>query len=247
MANNLIAFLDESGIHANSRVLAVGGWVATPEEWNRLTKQWKNVLRDHRVQAFHFAACENGWGEFRGWSPSLKGRLITKAIGAINRRDLRGFCAAIVMPEYKETVAGSGSSLEEKERPYLVCLQYCVEMISKRVPGNVRYILDRQEEFDSYAIRAFGDIKRSHPDWAEKMLDITYAPKTKAIPLQAADLLVYETAKSLNNRLYDPLRPVRKSMLALARKPERLTGGYFDAHGSKQLLEWETLARVAVE
>ncbi len=146
------------------------------------------------------------------------------------------------MPEYREVVAGTATPLEEKERPYLVCLQYCVEMISKLASGPVRYVLDRQDEFDSYAIATFNRIRELHPAWAEKMGDVAYMAKTDVAPLQAADLLVYETAKSLNNRLYDPGRPFRKSMLALASKPNRLQGGYFDRDGVVQMLDWEKLA-----
>jgi hypothetical protein len=239
LADDLIAYLDESGIHADSRILALGGWVGAAEEWERLSRQWRNVLSRYGVQAFHFASCENARGEFAGWSRGRKEQLVKEVIAAVNRRDLRGFCAAIVMPEYREVVTGSATSLEEKQRPYLVCLQYCVEMISKLAPRPVRYVLDRQEEFDSYAIATFERIKELHPDWAEKMGDISYVAKTDLAPLQAADLLAYETAKSLNNRLYDPGRPFRKSMLALASRPNRLQGGYFDRGSVVQMLDWE--------
>jgi hypothetical protein len=69
---------------------------------------------------------------------------------------------------------------------------------------------------------------------------ISFQSKNDFVELQAADLLAYETAKSTHNRFFDPQRPIRKSMLALVRKKNRLVGGFVDKDCSKTILDWQS-------
>ena len=59
---------------------------------------------------------------------------------------------------------------------------------------------------------------------------IKFGSKRDFVPLQCADLFVYESYKHLSNRLQQPERDVRKSWLKLSEKT-RLHGGYFDRAG----------------
>ena len=112
-------------------------------------------------------------------------------------------------------------------------------MISKRSPLPVLYVFEEQREFRSFALQNFWDTKNKFPEWAPKMAGITYVPKGKLTGLQAADLLVYETAKSHSNRIHDPSRPVRKSLAALLKcKRDQMIGGYFDRFACRKLLQW---------
>jgi hypothetical protein len=234
-----VGFFDESGIHESARILGVGGWVASAEEWDRFIARWEAALARNGAKIFHFADFDNSRGEFSGWSIFRKQNLIKDLFRVLNQRDLFGFCACIVMPEYKATAVGSGTALEEKHSPFVICQQYCIEMISKRLNKNVFYIFDKQQEFDSPAIQNFRDTKTRFPEWSEKMSGIAFRSKIEFSPLQAADLLVYESAKSLHNWLYDSTRPIRKSMKALLKKRDRLVGGYFDRNGCEIILDWQ--------
>jgi len=234
-----IGFFDESGIHESARILAVGGWVASAEEWERFTPRWKAALEGNGAKTFHFADFDNARGNFSDWSALQKQNLIKDLFRVLNQSDLFGFCGSIVMPEYKAVAAGSGTALEERHSPFVICQQYCIEMICKRIDAKVFYIFDRQQEFDSPAIQNFWDTKKKLPEWSEKMDGIAFRSKNEFIPLQAADLLVYESAKSLHNWLYDPSRSVRKSMRALLKRRERLVGGYFDKDGCAIVRDWQ--------
>lgn len=239
MVGESIGFFDESGIHDAAKVMALGGWVASIETWESFQDQWASVLKSAGASVFRFSDLDNNHGEFKGWSPWRKRNLMEDLFKILRRHDLQGVCAAIVMPEYKEVVSGSGTVLEKRHSPYIICQEFCMEVICKQIPEKVLYIFEEQRDFRSFAVSNFWDTKDRFPEWSPKMSGIVFRPKKEFAGLQVADLLVYETAKSLHNRLYDPTRPVRKSMIALLKaKKDNLIGGYFDRDGAKILLDW---------
>jgi Protein of unknown function (DUF3800) len=233
----LYGFFDESGIHAGAKILTVGGWIASEEEWEAFARQWRTTLKRAGVSAFHFVDFNHSTKEFEGWTPRWKEEVLRQLFSVIERRDLMGVSGAIVMDDFNSVVgSSSGTVLHEKHGPYWVSLQYCVEVISKRVNDEVLYCLDRQQEFDSPLRDSFHSLKVARTDYAPMMAGITFASKFDYPELQAADLLVGETAKSLHNRLYDPERPLRKSFIALLEMRKKLVGGYFDREGIRNLL-----------
>lgn len=233
----IAAYLDESGSHADSKIFALAGYYGDTQEWGIFSRQWKVALDRAGLNdnPFHMADFESCHGIFEGWSSSRKVALIEDLVGVIDRRELRGVGAAIVMEDYKEVVAGASEFLENKWAPYVVCQQLCYQIILKHTNADIIFIHDRQDEYDYPARSWFLDYKDGHPEVADRMKGITFSSKSDFRPLQAADILAYETAKGLHNVLYDPNRPHRRSMLALARR-RRLDGRFFDRNGSEYLV-----------
>lgn len=232
----LWGFFDESGIHTGSKIIAVGGLVGPEEEWVLLERQWKNILLGAEVKVFHFSDCDNGWGEFAGWTYKQKAELVSKLIAAIVSRNLFGVSGVIALDDYAEISKGSGTILEEKPMPYQICLQYCIEAICNRVNEKVFYVFDQQREYVSPINETFFKIQDACPKFAPKMGGMTFQSKATVRPLQAADLIAYETAKSLKNFFYEPDRPSRKSWAALLKMKDRLVGGYYDKRNLHQIL-----------
>lgn len=233
----LYAFFDESGIHAGAKILAVGRWVGTQDEFETLASHWNTALRRAGVKAFHFVDFNHGIKEFAGWTPRWKEAFLRDLFDVLDRRELTGVSSAILMDDFKEVIKNSsGTVLHEKHGPYWVCLNYCIGVISKRVHDEVVYVVDRQKDFDSSLRDSFENLRAIRPDYAPKMGGITFRPKADFPQLQAADLLVGETAKSLQNRLHDPKRPVRKSFLALLEMRKKLVGGYYDSNSIQDML-----------
>jgi hypothetical protein len=235
-----LGFFDESGIHDDSNITVVGGWVVSVDEWSKFERHWKLLLKKEGLTAFHYADFDNSRREFEGWGKTRKEQVIQSIFKIIDSRDLRGFSGAIHMPEYKGVVSGSGTRLEDRPSPYLICQQYCLEMVSKKIAEDVHYVFDRQDEFDKPAIDNFWSTKNDFPEWGKHMAGIAFESKEQFVPLQYADLLAYETFKRLNNKLFRPDLPTRKSMLALVRKHKSLIGGFIDKDLIRNILEWQT-------
>jgi len=64
---------------------------------------------------------------------------------------------------------------------------------------------------------------------------IAFESKTEFIPLQAADMVVYETYKNMTNKLARPDFPVRKSISRIAQSTT-LVARYYEREGLDRLL-----------
>lgn len=62
----LYAYLDESGTHAASPVIMIGGAIARLETWEALEPDWIERLRNQGAEYFHASQCEAGDGIFAG-------------------------------------------------------------------------------------------------------------------------------------------------------------------------------------
>jgi hypothetical protein len=121
------AFFDESGIHAGAKILTVGGWVATEDEFASLASHWNTTLRRVGVNAFHFVDFNHSIKQFAGWSPKWKEMFLRDLFDVLRRREVMGVTCGIVMDDLKNAIKdSSGTVLHEKYGPYWVCLQYCV-------------------------------------------------------------------------------------------------------------------------
>lgn len=69
----LRAYFDDSGTHADSEVVAIGGLIGTVDQWNEFDRKWKALLAaplpsKPPLRMFHLSHCNAANGEFRGYS-----------------------------------------------------------------------------------------------------------------------------------------------------------------------------------
>jgi hypothetical protein len=80
----LAIYIDESGTHDGSDLIAMGGYVGWKDDWQTFSGEWESVLCDYRVQDFHAVefmrspaiqeADKNS--PYRGWSPDKREQFI---------------------------------------------------------------------------------------------------------------------------------------------------------------------------
>jgi hypothetical protein len=66
-------FLDETGVHGDAEMVAVGGYISRPKHWRAWTKDWnvhkrKVPLGRKPIKVFHSTDCANYRQEFEGWT-----------------------------------------------------------------------------------------------------------------------------------------------------------------------------------
>src|SRR4030088_1980187 len=71
------AYFDESGHHASTRVVAMGGAIAGPNQWGEHRQRWKETLGRYGVNVFHMTDFENRQGEFLGWNENRRRELLS--------------------------------------------------------------------------------------------------------------------------------------------------------------------------
>ena len=220
-----------------SGVFAVAGYIGSTEMWDEeLSPGWAAVMNSapHLLTEFKAADCRSLQGEFQGWSREECDE-ITKALIDV-----------IAAPRYKGRLMGIGSAVEipwtksSTVRKKLLRWGYlwCIGNVmlsalewAKRLDGwgAVHFIFDRQKGLQGPAEKIYDAICDSDETGTAGLLRVPQFEDSRHLaPLQAADLLAYETYKELYNRTADNPRPVSMALQTLVNATLHL-GQYLEA------------------
>jgi hypothetical protein len=209
-------FMDESGTHDGSPVVAVAGLISTFERWIDLEREWARILMAYHVPVFHMSDFEAGRGVFRGWPPDRRRQFLGRLITTIVDNTIAGFGCAMMMEQYERCVP-EDVRLALKH-PYYFCLHNCLrtllvfhDEITGSFQHRFRFLFDRKPTYEGIAAQTYYNV-RERLDSPGILGDMTFGNKQEYIPLQAADLLVYEVAKHCLNWYTVPRRPKRVSL-----------------------------------
>jgi hypothetical protein len=212
----LKAFMDETGIHEGSPIVAVSAYVAESATWRRWRRKWDAAKAPTKI--IHAADCANYKGEFKGWTRERRDTFVAKLLPILPAHRLVGMVFAIQMEDLKEALKGSEELLELLGNPYTCCFQWALMSImvlaAHHGAGKRIKFIHEINDYKGEAIKTFEYVNEHHNP---QHIAVTLAFGTKAdnSQLQAADVLAYEAAKFLK----DPVRPPRRSWLAL--EPDR--------------------------
>lgn len=214
------AFIDESGIHEGSPVVSVGGYFARPKTWKEFTRDWRMVLRPAGIECYHASDCQALRGEFEGWQPTERDALVKKLLPVIPRHSLAGIAMAIALRDYEAATGGEEWPDDLADSPYAVCFQWLLrEIVENAQKANSREaiaIVHENNDFKKDADAAFDWVKENW-DLNDNLHSLTFAPKEKYVPLQAADVLAFEAGKAVLSEGRLP----RRSLSAIAPRGKR--------------------------
>jgi hypothetical protein len=237
----LQACFDESGTHGGSRVLSVAGYVGEKEQWERFADEWASVLRDAGLPAgkpFHATDFENRLGDFADWSQEKRIETQRNLFGIVRRRVRHGFSASMNVDAWDSLVikpirASGIPASAGAHSAYSFALVRCLCQIEKwadryDVSDRIAYFVESGSGFgcDLNSVHATlrdGASERSR----YRYQSFTIVNMSDFLPLQAADLLAYESYKYWGNLEFsDKKRPTRISFESLGEVPT--TGEFFD-------------------
>lgn len=219
----LTAYFDESGTHLGSKVIVVAGYLASDEQWLKFKDEWSQVFSDYEIDYFHMTDFESGYKQFKSLSKHNKQRLLDRLLTFLRIRARFGIGAAFYISSYDELVAeGYG---DEVGSPYYWCAAICLHAVKRWANKQscqypITLVFEKgakesgefQKSFKKY--RTTQDYKDNY-----RISSLTFLDKRQSLPLQAADILAYETWKYLCNELAaNPRRP-RWSMMELSKIP----------------------------
>jgi len=195
----LYAYLDESGIHDPSPIVAVAGFAMTKPDWTSFEVEWLEELNRFRcdgypISAFHSLECEHGQGEFTGiareireWFPPRLAKIIAKY------RPL-SIWSAVARDDW-EAVADS-TLRSTYPHPFYFCFEHCaMEMASwsaRYTAGSgIAVVYSEQDEFKD-TIQTIWRAYKQAQSVAPEVTSFTTTSYRNCVPLQAADLLAFE-------------------------------------------------------
>jgi len=212
-------FIDESGTHVGSAVVAVGAYAGRLETWPAFVEEWNRAK--HPIEVFHSADCAALKGEFKGWTEEDRDTLVARLLAVPAKYELYGIAMGINLRDLAEAAQAEPGLVGTEElqavlsHPYGISLQWVLHNIIERTEAaGIRReplaLFHERNDFQADALSSFALIKRRRQYHVGQMT-FTFVEKNAHVPLQAADVLTYEA----NKRLRDPYKPQRRSIAAL--------------------------------
>jgi hypothetical protein len=206
--------MDESGTHGDqSPVVTVGLYVGKPSAWQRWTKHWNAQKRKvptgrNQVKVYHAVDCANRQGEFSGWQRDERDSYVAQLIPIIGQHDVMGITVGIHMPSFLAAMNGRPELREMFGDPYSACFQWAVQtllnMMDERGDRQSVAFIHEVNPFKREAEAAFAYVNDVHV-LGRRKVSLTFGTKEEYVPLQAADILAYES----NHLLRDPSKAER--------------------------------------
>lgn len=240
---DLTAYMDESGTHGGASIV-VGGYLAAADEWERFEAAWMPVINREGLTAFHAADCMARIEEFKGWKWERCDRVYRELISIIGQHNFFAAAMAIVTEDFRSLV-----STPELKRDigteYHMAMQKCFGIFAqllKEAPDApdedelIAYVFEIQDEFAGRALDIYQGILKYHDGKRVYRLGgIAYEDAVEFVPLQAADIIVYETYREMDRKLkrkYDNPNPYFKALTA---NGENILG-FFDREKLEEML-----------
>jgi hypothetical protein len=238
----LTAYLDDSGTHASSFVVAVAGYASTTLDWQSFGSEWRRLLRKEKISVMHMAELQNLQGQFsakRGWTIDRREKLVARAAKIIGHRTRTAVGHAVIradwekaVPEYLKKLFGG---------PYGWCASECVALISnwkKRndIKGGLDFVFEAGTDGQGQIQEMMMEIIKD-PELNKHygLHGYSFHDKT-LLPLQAADMLAYEVYKEAENYVVQYAKRNVRPPLVLLRG--RHSSRHFSYADERYLREW---------
>jgi hypothetical protein len=194
------AYYDESG-SPDDRAVVVAGFVTSDEQWKEFERNWNDTLQQFSISMFHavdFAHSLDGFAKWKGhqWVLALREErqwFLRQLLAHIKLR--ARFCCShtVRMQDYRKV---NEIYFLDAIQPYALAGRTAVKTVTDWAVRN--HIAEAQ-------IRHVFEDGAKHKGVLQKRIirDKQYEPifkkKTDAVPLQAADLLAYETLAAMRD------------------------------------------------
>jgi Protein of unknown function (DUF3800) len=216
------AYVDESGTHDGSPMLAIGGYMFKREQAARFSRDWKKILDQYGLTAAHMTDAVHCAQDYKraGMTLAECDQCNRRLIENTKRRTMFGFGVSVDPLRYAEIVGTANNA----PSAYTFCLMGCMTIIRRWIErtafdGYVAYVFesghDRQQEahrFISDALLYTESAKEKHRYASHNFID-----KKLALPLQAADMLAWHYYHYHFRKVTMGIETPRKDFTALIR------------------------------
>jgi hypothetical protein len=225
------AYFDESGHPASTRVVAMGGAIAGPKQWEETRQKWKSTLGRYSVGLFHMTDFENRQGEFRGWNENRKREFLSDLMRSFDENLFFLIGAAVVVQDFNRLPFRADKKFLN---PWYFCYQTCFEaalspcfLIDPAFAGvnkefaNIRACFFEAHRQFTLGPVLFALVHERDRQRGLKRFDgiIGWGTKYTSVHFQLADLIAYELRKHVENAVFRGGRPTRWPMKQLLKKP----------------------------
>jgi hypothetical protein len=192
------AFFDDSGTHAGSPAVVIGGLLGTDEQWDAFEQAWAARLaaplpNRPPLKEFHLTHCRARQGEFQNYKPAELDeitylfRRIILDIGFVT------IAVAVNLAAWNELIVGD---LEGKfGMPAQLCLSQCIELMMNTIRFRKPWekVLVCVDQGTKPYLGEWASLYKLQADRYPEIESIFFAPVPKVCALQGADMIAAET------------------------------------------------------
>jgi hypothetical protein len=233
----LSAYFDDSGTHDGSDIIVYACFIGTENEWGVLEPAWK-AKRDEPLpgkpplRKFHMTDCISGYGEFRNYSVEERELVIEGFHDIILASNVIGRAIGLSRHDWDRQITGGQRLFFGDAESF--CVRTCLSFAADWTANNqgdkqVTMIFDDGPQHQART-RAIGEeIKRTHngSEGRAEMFGPSFLPTEKFVPLQAADMLAWESYAYGRGWLKDPKKEIGLRYRRLI-ETNRITAGFLD-------------------
>lgn len=217
----LSCYFDDSrgdGVHA------IAGYVGVTDVWDGLfSDRWRAVIdaAPHKIEEFKASDCRHRTGEFQDFSRDECNALTVGVTDVLVSADiplLFGLGVAVHLPP-------TGDEAVDREREhaglYVAFLEIItiVMSVAHETEGVIQCVCDEQPGMMGAMTDLWANAREvtKRQGAPAKISHLQFEDSKELPPLQAADVLAYESRKDLLNRLEKPQRPRSRALTKLVR------------------------------
>ena len=217
----LSSYFDESGTHDGSVAVSLAGYSAFPEVWSRFDPDWLGILSGFNLDYFHMADFVRRAIPFDQLTDEERPLLIKSLVECICDHQLAGTAVVLKRSDYQ--ITGMHTLTGVSSDPYFYLMIKVIMDVAQRafsLKERVLFTFDRKAKVAGLAERIHDTFLVVHP-WSQEVLSdqTVFGSKQEYRPLQAADILAYETYR----RGCDFSAVERKSLSALRTSFKEIT------------------------
>jgi hypothetical protein len=197
------AYFDDSGTHDTSDVVLLAGVFGNQFQWQYFSELWATKLADpspgkQPLTRFHMTECQTSRGEFAGWKRHETDFLVHELEQIIIRCGIWSHATAISRKAWDELIAGEfrdyvgdaeGFCIRDV---YIRTLDWCR---TKAAGSELAFVFDdrpNREKENERIFRLFESFQTAYKG-TPKLTSLTFHGSRETLPLQAADLIAWET------------------------------------------------------
>lgn len=205
-------FFDDSGSERDpaSRFPCLAGYIAHDTYWFTFQEHWRHILLQHGMPGLHMRTFVRVAQE-KGWSTPKRREVVLDFVKVIKQCRLIGFGVGVDAHVW----ANLG---KERRGAFGNAQEFCFQRIVRRVVDRLeeaheqeplQLIFDRDIEYARRRLRLFENILKGDRSASNRIATIGFGDTEWHLPLQAADLLAWETREKSNcaRRQRSPFHP----------------------------------------
>ena len=232
----LTVYLDESYNQHTAKdpndplMYTVGCWLSSVNDWNKFEKEWNAALRSAGIEWFHMSEFESRLGDYEDWGDLKRVGVLKRLHRVVKTNTMYGLANSVNCAEFDEII-----NTPELKRQYgktyysfnvrMIMLTMAHFALLNNHPGPINYVFAELKGQGNELDRIFRERLKDREAKNHFRLSSMW---TKGLmrdvgPLQAADIVAYETNKRAVSIFSGKPTFMRRSL-------QNLVSGIYGAH-----------------